>query len=319
LLEKNGIATKFSPDLTLSEIDSLESINYISEVIGNEIIEGPKSKSTHKSESEKYSLLKLKNKSNFQPIIQKEWFSENGKKQISFDTLSSKFHKIEIVNLRNHFSTKEKLNNPVKTKKQKSIAIVSDINGKKGIINSLGEQVIPIVYDSISNTILLEDCKKAHIICFKNKKCGVINLQNKIVIPFEFDKLFMDLKMEKQSDKLFQLCYKLNNGIIARKASKFGIVNDQGEVLGFKFDKIKYVISTRSFQLLKDDKYGILQNERSLYPKKGNIPSVLVEPIFSYPIDGITKISGYLLGIVLDHRSRIKGYVDTKGFNYFKN
>ena len=317
LLEKDSIITKFSPGLTLSEIDALEKINYIAEVPEEEIFE--EAENAPEPVWKNYALLKLKNGNGFQPIVQKKWLDGNGKEQVGFDTLSSTFYKIDILTRTKEFNINDSLDYKVNHEKQNSIAIITRSDGKKGVINSFGEVVVPIIYDSIRNTILLEDCQEVHLICYKDKKCGLINIQNRVVIPFEFDKLFLDLKMEKRSNKLFQLCYQLNNGIVARKANKFGIVNDQGEVLGFHFDEIKHIRSTGSFQLLRNDKYGILQSERSLFPRSGNIPAVLIDPVFLYPVDGIIKISGYLLGIVLNHRSQIKGYVDTKGFNYFKN
>ena len=317
LLEKDSSITKFSPDFTISEIDSLEKINYISEVPEDQIFEDLGN--TQEPVWKNYSLLKVKNGNNFHPIVQKKWLNENGKEQLHFDTLSSTFHKIDILIRKKGFNINDDLDDQVNHKKQLSIAIVTGSNGKKGLINSFGELVVPMVYDSISNTILLEDCQEIHLICYRNKKCGVINIHNKVVIPFEFDKLFLDLNMEKRSHKLFQLCYRLKNGIVARKANKFGIVNGQGEVLGFQFDRIKHIRSTGSFQLLRNDKYGILQSERSLFPRSGHIPAVLIDPVFLYPIDGVAEISGYLLGIVLNRRSQINGYVDTKGFNYFED
>ncbi len=316
LIEKNGLTTKFSPGFTINEIDSLENINFLSEVPEEEIYEEIEDKP--KAIWHNYSLLKLETNNTVQLIVQQSWEISKGKYQIMYDTLSSKFQEIKIFTSNTELNKRDSIDFHTNRKKQLSIAIVKGNNGKEGVVNSFGDLIVPIIYDSISNNILFEDCEEINLICYKNNKSGVINLQNIILIPFEFDELFRNIKNKRRTDKLALSCYRLIDGIIARKGNKHGVVNKKGEILAFRFDNIKYVKSTGSFQLQINNKYGILQSERTLYPKGSTQPPILINPIFNYPIDGIFEISGYLLGITLDHRSRINGYVDTKGFNYFK-
>jgi len=317
LIEKDGITTKYSPSFTLSEIDSLEKINFLSEVPEEEIFEDFAEEV--KPSWEIYSLSKLAVKDQFQLIVKKTISDRRGKEKISFDTLATKYSKINILTRSDAFNKHDSIDYNVHHKKQLSVAVVTGINKKTGLVNSFGKMTIPLVYDSIANNILFQNCEKVNLICYKNGRCGVVDIQNRILIPFDFDELFMNKERKGRKDGLIQLCYSLPNGIVARKKDKMGIVNQQGEILEFEYDAIKHVRMTSSFQLLKNKKYGILQSERSLYPWNIKQSPVFVEPVFSYPVDGITEISGYLLGIVLDNRRRISGYVDTKGFNYFIN
>ena len=312
LVEKDGIETKFSPGYSLEQIDSLEKIHYMTEIMEEEI--GEYGEEEERPIWKTYSLFKTRIGKSYQLIVRRQWTDKNRQKHIIRDTLKEQYSKINILTKKKSFYKMDSLEYHLNHKKQESIAIVSDKDGKQGLVNSFGKLLVPFEYDSISTNVLLQKCKVVNLMARKNNKWGIVNLQNQTLLPFQYEQLLLDEVKAHQKQKIFLSCYLLKNGVIAIKNDKYGIVNSQGVVLPFQYDKVKYIRQTASFQLLKESKYGILQCERDSNIKED---SILIDPVFLYPVVGLAKISGYTVGLVLGERSRVKGYVDIKGFNYF--
>lgn len=84
-----------------------------------------------------------------------------------------------------------------------------------GVVNSIGEIMVPLEYESISY------CSSAYIYAIKEGKYGVLDLEGHKIIPFKFDKL-----------------YRYSEGLIgAKNDNKIGFIDGLGkEIIPFIYD-----------------------------------------------------------------------------------
>lgn len=77
---------------------------------------------------------------------------------------------------------------------------VTSRNGKKGIINSKGNIIIPFEYDSLSLSLTMENPIMSNGLLYveKEKEFGVIDLKNNIIYPFT--KSWNDVKIKQLKD-----------------------------------------------------------------------------------------------------------------------
>ena len=136
-------------------------------------------------------------------------------------------------------------------------------NGRFGVVNKLGETVIPFNY---SNLIDFED-NELLLACNQDDFWGFISWQNEIIIPFEYDyaSIFLDnYNISKVS-----------------KNGKFGFINRENqEIIPIEYDSIS-TIRFDKIGVCKNEHWGIvnLKNEK-LIDFKYDFSKCIAENIF---------------------------------------
>lgn len=116
-------------------------------------------------------------------------------------------------------------------------------DGFYGLINILGETIIPFMYENVYN-IEIYNIDSSYIIVTKNKKRGVVNRNNEIIIPIEYDYI----SIEGIDSLYFRV--KQNN--------KYGLFNHEGKLeLPVIYDSIHQLFECDLFRLELDNKYGL--------------------------------------------------------------
>jgi len=313
IVTKDGVKSRFAPGKTKKEVDALsgEEEALIAEP---ELAAGGPIK---KIEWKYISLLPIKSGNNFQLV--KKIKRKNKSKVIytSIDTLPEKYKNVHLFTSEYSFNQIDSLDYHTNHNRHQSFAFVTNKKGKQGLVNCHGKVVIPIIYDALDTDFLYRDCKKINIVAKKNGKWGLINYYNKTLIPFEYDRLFLNgMAPDFAKNKNRIPCFKLEEGIIAEKNGKFGVINHKGLITDLKYDAVNFLKNTKSFQLISDKKYGILQYNMVAVRK---FEHQIVEPIFSIPIQKVMLFDDYLVGELRGAKNDLKGYVDLKGFNYFED
>lgn len=115
-----------------------------------------------------------------------------------------------------------------------------EYNSKVGLVNNLGKTKIDLRYEDIQ----LLDNDLGLYVAKSNGKYGVINKQGEIVIYIEYDKVGIDKSLYKSSD--IENPYLLyDNCIPVEKDKKWGVFDKKGKVLlAMDFDSIGCVVST---------------------------------------------------------------------------
>jgi hypothetical protein len=115
-------------------------------------------------------------------------------------------------------------------------------NGKWGLINRLGQETVPCIYDK-----KIDFSKSQKGLAIKSGKYGVIDYQNKEILPFEFDEI-------KESSS--------GGFMIAQKGNQMGIIDQNGKtVLDFKYDKIQGTWGYSELLVTQQGKQGILDKQ----------------------------------------------------------
>ncbi len=319
IVEKDGVETKFAPGKTLEEINALIKTEApIMEVPEEEISDAEDVVYKKPKPKKEYTLLQRKIGNEYQIVVQCEWvYQDRNKNSTVMDTLPQKYSSLDIFTGRNTFSRTDSIAHVDHQKYQQSIAFVKNKEGKEGLVNSFGELLIPIVYDSLSRDFLLENHKTIYLFALKNKKWGLINQDKNTLIPFEYDRLFLNSNAPPEKKMTFNnLGYSFKRGVIALKNGKYGVINSREKLADFKYDKIIYARYGFAFQLKKNNKYGLLQFKKH-YEKGPDY--TLTEPIFKIPINEVVEFAGYKVGEIRNERYKFVGFVDPKGFNYFED
>lgn len=110
-----------------------------------------------------------------------------------------------------------------------------NLNGKYGLINKQGKEILPIEYDEIGYF----NNGRGYVL--KDKKVGIVNENGEILVPLNYDALYS--KTEKK--------YELGHGMtfwgptaFLLKDGKYALVDREGRILSdFKYDKIYSVSS----------------------------------------------------------------------------
>lgn len=183
----------------------------------------------------KYGLIDLKGKhildqeyENIYPMIgiQKTIIVENGSNKglvnsgLSKIVIEPKYNNIEAL-----------------TKDYSDGYIVTDTNGKKGVISSDGKNILECEYDNIQNVtgndmfVVSKDNKNIVI----NKKAEeVLNIENKTILSIN------------------------NNNLIYSESNKYGVINtDNEKVFDAEYDYIRFMFD-KYYIAKKDGKYGVI-------------------------------------------------------------
>lgn len=116
-------------------------------------------------------------------------------------------------------------------------------DGFYGLINKIGETIIPFMYENV-NYIERGNIDSSYIIVTKEKKRGVVNLKNEIIIPIDYD----SISLEGIDSLYFRV--KQNN--------KYGLFNHEGKLeLPIIYDSIHQLFECDLFRLELNNKYGL--------------------------------------------------------------
>ena len=141
-------------------------------------------------------------------------------------------------------------------------------NGKFGIINLDESNLVPFIYDEISNWV--EYGPRAHFVTENHKK-GLISYDGKILIPTEFN----------------SLSYISDDYIIVSKDTKYGVLNIKNKIsIPIIYDKIyinwyetRMKNETPEIYVLRNGIYSIVNQENKII--KTNIPKKIIDEKFN--------------------------------------
>ena len=123
-------------------------------------------------------------------------------------------------------------------------------DGKYGLINLDGKEVLPCEYDSIET---LKGIKNS-IIIKKEKSSGLVNSKGEIVVPVEYKTI-----------SAVNEDYK-NGYIVENAESKFGIINSDGKnVLEIKYEKIENIIDNNKYIVKIDGTWEVISEDGKTY------------------------------------------------------
>lgn len=133
-------------------------------------------------------------------------------------------------------------------------------NGKYGLLNIKGEEILKAEYDQITSM----PYKEGMLLISQNDKYGVINIEGKIVIDVEYDSIVADNYYNKETK------YKATGFIVSKKTDdgyKYGYINYQGhKVLEPEYTEIERVTEIQDDKnvyivALKEGQAGLLKNK----------------------------------------------------------
>ena len=124
-----------------------------------------------------------------------------------------------------------------------------------GIINEVGDLIIPMVYDKIDDNIFVGDSKLVAVE-FEGK-WGVVNSLNRIIAPFKYEECFIK---ELNNHNTF---------IFAHYQNKYGVLNSLGEIsIPFYYDDLlNFRIHLNEDDLIcakKNNKWGYIDYENNV-------------------------------------------------------
>ncbi len=133
-------------------------------------------------------------------------------------------------------------------------------NGKWGVINQAGSEIIPFTYDEM---IIVPDSSKDIFITMYNVDLNKGTYQTKVMNK-KGEELYTNYELVEPIDNYDEgqnLWYE-KNVLRVKKDGKYGLINANGaEILGCKYDEITSLKGiTNSLLIKKDDKIGIATN-----------------------------------------------------------
>lgn len=127
--------------------------------------------------------------------------------------------------------------------------------GKYGVVNIFTKKmVIPVIYDSIYQSLTSDNKKKTYFVVRKGKQMGLIDEQNSVIIPFQYSSLNLDLTYQNRN---------LEMTIVAEKDGKFGVINLKNEeIIPFEYDTLQRIFQGGIFKAKKNNNlYQIIDIE----------------------------------------------------------
>lgn len=123
-------------------------------------------------------------------------------------------------------------------------------DGKYGLINLNGNQILPCEYDSLTT---LKGIKNS-IIVKKDGKMGLVNIDGSVIIPTEY-----------QTVAAINEDYQ--NGYIVKNAEgKFGVINSEGHsALQFKYDDIKRLTENNMYVVKSNGTWKVVLGDDTIY------------------------------------------------------
>ena len=158
------------------------------------------------------------------------------------------------------------------------LSIVSNMNGKIGVIDTNGREIIPLTHNINEIKIYYPN----RIAVKTNSKWGIADTNNRIVVPLEFDEVYV-----------------LPNGNIrVNVGAKYGLFSSNGqEILPAKYDNILGgSFHSNRIIAMKDSKYGCVDTSGKI--------------IISFVYD---EIFGFWKGISGVKKNDCWGYIDSNG------
>ena len=156
------------------------------------------------------------------------------------ETLFSNYDMVEVIS-----NVDE--NNNLSTEKE---ILKVKLNGKFGIINSEGKEILPCEYEDIYEL----DGVKNSLITVKNNKKGLVDTKGNIII-------------ENKYKDIDSLTSKYENGYIVQNSDgQYGVIGyNKKEELQCKYDEIKNVYGDNSYVVKEDGNLKIIDNQGNNY------------------------------------------------------
>ncbi len=123
-------------------------------------------------------------------------------------------------------------------------------DGKYGLIDIDGKEILPCEYDNISTLKQVKDS----IVVNKGNQVGLVNSSGKTIIPTEY----VEIQAIKNDSR---------NGYIVKNAdSKYGVINADGDaVLECKFDAIKNIKDNKNYIVNEAGTWKVLSENGAIY------------------------------------------------------
>lgn len=130
---------------------------------------------------------------------------------------------------------------------------VVEERGKKGLLDSLGNELVPIRYQGISNY------KDSTLALFQNKRFGIYRYPSKTIIEPRYEAMLQSYGQavyQREDSSYYEV-------FIARKESAYGLINQHNtQLTDFAFDEVRYWNDTAAF-VKSDDEWMIYRFSRT--------------------------------------------------------
>lgn len=121
---------------------------------------------------------------------------------------------------------------------------VVEERGKKGLLDSLGNELVPIRYQGISNY------KDSTLALFQNKRFGIYRYSSKTIIEPRYEAMLQSYgqAVYQKEDSLYYEVF------IARKDGAYGLINQSNtQLTDFAFEEVRYWNDTAAFVKSEDE------------------------------------------------------------------
>lgn len=123
-------------------------------------------------------------------------------------------------------------------------------NGKYGLINLDGKEILPCEYDSIST---LKGVKNS-LIVKKEGKVGLVNTDGTIIVPAEYSEISAITQDYK------------NGYIVKNESGKYGVIKSDGQTaLECKYDEIKHITENGMYIVKLDGTWKVSLSDGTVY------------------------------------------------------
>ena len=122
--------------------------------------------------------------------------------------------------------------------------------GKFGLINLDGNEILPCEYDSITTMKGIRNC----LVVKSDAKTGIVNTSGKIVVPVEYASVEV---IENNVD---------NGYVVKNSENKYGVINSNGDmVLECKYDTIENIVDGNRYIVKEGNKWKLIDTEGNEY------------------------------------------------------
>jgi len=136
-------------------------------------------------------------------------------------------------------------------------------DGKYGLINMQGENIVQALYDEISSI----SYKEGFLLVEQNEKFGVININGKTLIPVEYESITADNYYSKET------FYKTTGFIVSKKSDtgyRYGYIDYKGQVILLTeytgIERVTEIQDDKNIYLIamKDGQAGLIKNKKNI-------------------------------------------------------
>lgn len=175
---------------------------------------------------------------NFSNLSYSGYFNEK-LSHLIIDVEENNFHNILIINLENKDKIIKLDGLQANGLLGNNYIIVSNNDGKYGVCDVNGNNVVPVEYEEIRE---IDYTNYKYIMAVKNGKTGIIDFNNNIIVSFEYDKVSYASQVLVINDNLFPLRKDGNLGLVDKNNNV--VIPFDGKVNQIKYDeKSKYIYS----------------------------------------------------------------------------